>query len=182
MATDRSTLGKFFRDAHSAETEAFVRSYTPVLIRFFLRKGAQIATAEDLVNDVFTRLLHRDSVGTIDNPKAYLMRAAANVWSDHMRRRQVRHHGGHVAYEDRLHALEDFAPDRVFEGREGVKHLIEALRELPPRTQEVFARCKIEGEKHKAVAARLGISVSAVEKHLVRALAHLGSKMREDGA
>ena len=162
------------------QLENWARQYSKALRRYFVRRGAQPATAEDLIQDVFERLSKRVSAAEIKNPEAYLMQTASSAWSDHWRKRQVRLHDDHVEYDDRYHTHVEFGADRVFEGRDGVRRLITALRELPPRTQEIFVRCRVDGEKQKAVAARFGISVSAVEKHLVRAMAHLGSKVKED--
>ena len=177
---DKNRQSRFFGADGNAAKEAFIRRYTPVLIRYFSRKGVQAATAEDLANEVFAQLLTRAVNAPLANREAYLMRAAANVWKDHLRARCVRRDGEHIAYEESEHAPVDFSPARVYEGKEGVLRLIAALKELPPRTQEVFVRCRIEGEKQKALARRLGISVSAVEKHLVRALAHIASNREAD--
>jgi RNA polymerase sigma factor (sigma-70 family) len=44
---------------------------------------------------------------------------------------------------------------------------------LPPQTQRVFRMHKLEGLSHAETAARLGVSKSAVEKHMITALKRL---------
>lgn len=55
------------------------------------------------------------------------------------------------------------------------------MRELPPRTQEVFRVHKLEGLSHAETAARLGVSKSAVEKHMIAVLKHLSIRLAGAG-
>jgi RNA polymerase sigma factor (sigma-70 family) len=48
--------------------------------------------------------------------------------------------------------------------------LVQALlNDLPERTRSIFKCFRMDGTSQKAIAAELGISLSAVEKHLARA-------------
>jgi len=54
--------------------------------------------------------------------------------------------------------------------------------ELPERTRTIFRRFRLDGEPQRQIAADLGISVSAIEKHLTRAYeAVAAAKLRLDG-
>ena len=48
-----------------------------------------------------------------------------------------------------------------------------ALEDLSDRTLMVFRRARIEGYTQKEIATQLGISVSGVEKHLLKAYARI---------
>jgi RNA polymerase sigma-70 factor (ECF subfamily) len=61
--------------------------------------------------------------------------------------------------------------------RQRLAQLTEALKELSPQTQRVFRMHKFEGLSHPEVAAALGISRSAVEKHMMAALKHLLARL-----
>lgn len=63
--------------------------------------------------------------------------------------------------------------ETLVEEHESVDHVIAAIDELRPRTRKVFVLCRVRGMRRKAVARRLDIPVSAVEKHMIRAIAHL---------
>ena len=65
--------------------------------------------------------------------------------------------------------------------RERLRIVEQAIDELPPRTREVFVLHRIEGMKYSEIARALDISVSAVEKNMARALAHLALKISEFG-
>jgi RNA polymerase sigma-70 factor (ECF subfamily) len=57
------------------------------------------------------------------------------------------------------------------------------LRALPERTAFIFRQYRVEGASQKAIADELGISLSAVEKHLQRAYkAVLAVRLRQDMA
>ena len=47
------------------------------------------------------------------------------------------------------------------------------LLELPERTRVIFVLRRLEGMRLNDIAKRLGISVSAVEKHMQRAITHI---------
>ena len=58
-----------------------------------------------------------------------------------------------------------------------INPLAEAIGQLPPGAARVFKRHKLDGLSHGEVAAELGISRSAVEKHIAVALRHLRELM-----
>jgi RNA polymerase sigma factor (sigma-70 family) len=45
--------------------------------------------------------------------------------------------------------------------------------DLPERTRTVFVLRRLEGQSYREISLRLGLSVSAVEKHMLRAVRHL---------
>ncbi len=49
----------------------------------------------------------------------------------------------------------------------------EGLDRLSPRTREIFLMQRLDGYKYREIAARLGISQGAVEKHMAKAMAFL---------
>ena len=67
--------------------------------------------------------------------------------------------------------------DESAETDESVEQIITALDELRPRTKQVFVLCRIRCMQPKAVARRLDISSGAVEKHMIKAIAHLSGRL-----
>ena len=56
---------------------------------------------------------------------------------------------------------------------------------LPERTRIIFRRFRIDGEPQRVIAGELGISISAVEKHLARAYQAIAAaklRLNEDHA
>jgi RNA polymerase sigma-70 factor (ECF subfamily) len=159
-----------------AERAGPVRSW---LTRFFGRRVRNPADVEDLVQDVFVRIASRDSTDTIEHLDGYVLRTATNVLADRARRRSARRSELHVAFDPDLHGEADLDPSRILSGKEELNDAITALLSLPERTRSVFLLKRLEGHKVQDIASRLGISVSAVEKHLVRAVRHLHDEMEK---
>lgn len=156
---------------------ALAQEYRPALTRFFRKRARQPADVDDLVQEVLMRLAVRGEGAAIDQPGAYLMRTATNVWRDFLRRSRTHAQDAHEEYDDDWHARAESGPADVLEGVQSVETLIAVLNELPARTRQVFVLCRVEGMRQKSVAQRLRISVSAVEKHMIRAIAHLAVRL-----
>jgi RNA polymerase sigma factor (sigma-70 family) len=149
------------------------------LTRFFRRKVRDDADVEDLVQDVFLRIASRDSTDTIEHLDGYVLKTAINVLADRARRRSARKTGLHIAFDADLHGEAELDPGRILSGKEELNATIAALLCLPERTRTVFLLRRLEGHRMQDIASRLGISVSAVEKHLVRAVRHLHAEMEK---
>jgi RNA polymerase sigma-70 factor (ECF subfamily) len=151
--------------------EQLYRTNADSLIGFVDRRiGPQ--DAEDLVQNAFLRLAEADPERPIENPLGYLYRISANLVVDHLRYRQRR--SDLAASEDEALDVPDLAPDveaAVF-SRQQVELLKQALRELPPRSRQVFILHKFKHLSYGEIATRLDISESTVVKHMVKALAH----------
>jgi RNA polymerase sigma factor (sigma-70 family) len=153
------------------------RRFRSALCRYFEKRGFHGADAEDAVQDVFIRLSQRAGVARIDNIDGYLFETAASVVVDHFRRATVRHRGEHDEYDEAVHAPAAPSIEREHIARDELAQMVTALRELPERTRNALLLARLEGLSHGEIAHRLGISASAVEKHIVKALAHLGRRL-----
>lgn len=141
--------------------------------------------AEDHVQEVYSRVIAATAPRTgIANWKGFLLRAAANLLTDNFRRDQARAGGRHVPLDDDLDAGSDdvATPERVVAARQRLGHVQAALAELDPVCRDAFLLCRVEGLSHRDIAARLGIEVGAVTRHVERALIHLARRTGGRGA
>lgn len=122
------------------------------------------------MQDVYARLAGRAGRSEIKNPEAYLMQTASSVWTDALRKKQSRSDQFHVQFEDSTHSPEGFSPECVLESKDELKRFLSALEELPARTRQIYLLCRMDGMKRRDVARRLGISESAVDRHLMKAV------------
>ena len=157
------------------------RHFRPMLMRYFRRhlgSGAD-ADAEDLAQEALIRLIRSPIQAT--NTEAYLLRIASNLLRDRFRRDRTHRQPLHDSFETRLHDLPSEEPggDRVYEDKERLRHFLEALDQLPPRCRQVFLLQRYDGLTYTSIAKRLSISVSAVEKHMMRALLHFQARLAE---
>ena len=144
---------------------------------YFGRRIRDRSDLEDMVQDVFARIAARDSDTPVENLGAYVMRTASSVLVDRARRRAARRGGMHVAFDSERHGAGEPDPERMLSAKEELNAATAALLALPERTRAVFVLRRLQGLRHREIADRLGISVSAVEKHMVRAVDHLGQEM-----
>lgn len=151
-----------------------VNDYGRALVNYFMKRGAQHATAEDLTQEVYSRLLKRKNKDPILNIRGYIMQTAWSVWSDYWRRQKSRVDNYSTQYDDMLHSPEGNTPELALEGKEAIFEAVKILRQMPDRTRQIYLLCHVDGMKRKHMARRLGISVSAIDKHLISAKKQLG--------
>ena len=149
------------------------------LTRYFRRRVQNSAEIEDLVQDVFARMVARDSPDPVEHLNGYVLKTASSVLADRARHRSSRAAGLHVAFDSELHGDDEIDPERVLGGKQELHAATKALLSLPERTRTVFILRRLEGRRFREIAAQLGISVSAVEKHMVRAIHHLSVEMEK---
>lgn len=153
--------------------ESMSRRLRPALLRFFRRRSESEAVAEEQVQELFLRLLRRADLFALNNIDGYVFEAAMNLARDRARRDQVRARDHHVDFSNLPLASEEPSAERVVQGRQRLVQLMQALQSLPPRTRMVLVLSRFENMTYAQIGKRLGISVSAVEKHVVKALAGL---------
>lgn len=143
------------------------------LARYFQARVRETSDVEDLVQDVFARIAGRTSTQPIEHLESYVFQTAASVLTDRSRRRRVRQAESHVPFDPDRHGGQSLDPYRALSGKEDLHRATAALLELPPRTRAIFVLSRLEGMTYREIASHVGISVSAVEKHMMRAIEHL---------
>ncbi|WP_208417442.1 RNA polymerase sigma factor [Sphingopyxis panaciterrae] len=157
----------------------------PALHRFLIARGTSAAEAEDVLQEISLRL-STDAIGPVADPRAYLYKMASNQFQLHRRTEQRRTRREEDWVDSTSEEMREIDPGASAElqliQREQIAILRAALDGLPERTRWVFLQFRVEGEAQKQIAATLGISVSAVEKHLTRAYGAIAStKLLLDG-
>lgn len=150
------------------------------LARYFQRRVHDASEVEDLIQEVFLRIVRRGASGELEQLEGYVFKTAASVLTDRERRRKVRQAGRHVPFEPEIHAGETPGPERTLIGVETLEAIGVALLELPERTRRVFILRRMEGLSIPEIARRLGVSASAVEKHMLKAVRHILARTRDE--
>lgn|SRR5690606_35427627 len=150
----------------------------PALARYLLARGASADEAEDILQDVHMKLL-ADDVGPVSQARAYLYRMTNNHFLMQRRTagRRVRREEDWAEINGGRDGEVDERPSVETEliAREQLAILQRVLDDLPERSRIIFRRFRIDGEPQRRIAEELGISVSAVEKHLARAYEAIAS-------
>lgn len=136
--------------------------------------------AGELVQEAFVRLLASGAPSpsrSVEEDTRLLYAIARNAAIDHGRITQRRAELlGSLSPEQ--FPTEAPSPGRELDAKRAMTAMIAALESLPQRTQDVFLLRRVDGLSHAEIADKLDISVSTVEKHLLRALRHCQSRLR----
>ncbi|RVT93453.1 RNA polymerase sigma factor [Sphingomonas crocodyli] len=155
----------------------FNRRWRPALMSFFLRRVRDHTEAEDLTQEVFTRLLGSQGEAT-SSLDAYVFQVAGNLLTDRARRARVR-----ADYRDSLASAEELDvesldPHRIVASRAELEAFGHILNELPERTRTIFILYRLENLGQSEIADAFGITSSAVKKHVAKAMGLLMKRMR----
>ncbi len=153
------------------------------LVRVFTARLRSQARAEDLVQAMFEKVMAVPAQEQIGNPVAYLYRLGTNLMLDDVRQAR-RQRARESAWADLQgerrggeRASDAPGPQRTVEARQRLAWLMAAVETLPPQTQRVFRLHKLQGLSHQQTAESLGVSKSAVEKHVSLALKLLTERL-----
>lgn len=144
--------------------------YIPVLRAWFTRRLRNPADVDDSVQDVWIRAQRHIDSGGVESVQAYLFQTAQSVLTDRIRRAGVRHETTHEPLTDHHHPVEEITPERVLMGQQNIARVVALLEQMPERTRDIFVLHRFENIGYGDIARRMGISVSAVEKHIMKAL------------
>jgi len=150
---------------------------TERLRRFIRRRVASREDAEDVIQDAYLRLLCYSARNKVESPERLLFSVARNLAVDNGRRQRVRDRtAAEYAILDSF-AYELPAADEVIDAQQRLRNVEEAVATLPRRCREVFLMHRIDGLSYSQIARDCGISVSAVEKLIARALLLIDAKV-----
>lgn len=159
--------------SRSGGLEGVFLASRPKLLRFFTMRLGSADEAEDCLQDLWLKLAGLSS-GPVADPVPYLFRMADNLVIDRLRSNQRRVQRDDAWQATRLGYPPDADTQPSIEqqliGRERLARMEQALAQLPERTATAFRRFRIDRIPQKEIASEFGITVSAVEKHLQKAV------------
>jgi len=177
LATERTaTTGLSFRETEPAadQIDGLFRSQAPQLLRFLSRRTGGHEDAADMLQEAFLRLIRLVSLEAFPvSPEAYLHQIAGNLLRDRSRRRKTRSEELHEPIDE--DSLVDPAPGPadLLKARELLAAYEAALLKLKPKTRWIFLLHRREGRTYAQIATEAGLSVSGVEKQMMKAIAHI---------
>lgn len=170
-----------------AEDGALIRTFfekRESLLLFLASRTHSMATAEDLVQDLYLKLASVDAGADVRAPAALLYRMAANLLVDHARSAQrSARRSGQWRMETRASLggediVDEPAADEVVVAKQRVRQLADAVAALPPQMGRAFRLHKLEGLSQAQTAQAMGVSTKMVEQHIQAAIRHLTLKLR----
>lgn len=147
--------------------------YYRELLNFLHRQVNDRDTAADLAQESYARVLAVQHAGRdILDGRALLYRTARNLLIDQHRRASVRRHDdlGALPEAEQPAAPQHLQPEDALVSRQVLRAYVGAIECLPPRCREAFVLHVFDELTHAQIARHMGISVSMVEKHVVRGM------------
>ncbi len=132
-------------------------------------------TAQELLQDVFIKLWLKRKDLQVTNIGSYLYSMCSNAVIDHFRkqRNNIVIFNGLIASATQHYS---HVEETVF-SKETAGLIQKAMGALPPKRRQVFELCKIEGKSYAEVSGLLGISISTINDHIVKATKLLQQKL-----
>jgi RNA polymerase sigma factor (sigma-70 family) len=158
------------RSGMGASEVASIEIFAPALRRYFAKRAPR-SDIEDLVQEVLLRMHGRRSEAGIANLQGYVFTVAANV----LKERRWRPGPFRELEIEACVVSDGITPERIVVARLEAMRLMAAIDALPRRTREIFVAHRFEEMTYGAIASLFGISVSAVEKHIMAALKSLSA-------
>lgn len=151
-----------------APTSGVPSAFLPAVRRFFQRRvpGQEV---EDLVQEVFVSLQARKAGSLIENNEAYLFTIARNVLTRHWQQGRRTTTSGEMADANHIRDMAPLQDQRLLD-KESLSQALQAIEGMSTRTRNIFLMHRFEDMTYHAIAQQVGISTSAVEKHIMLAL------------
>lgn len=173
---DRQLAGTFTREAR--RLRGFIR-----------RRVADVADADDILQDVFSELIEATRLATpIEHVGAWLFRVAANRITDRFRRKAPLGEPVHRAGDggDDSESVVDAQPSAAADGPEAryasrvlLDGLEAALAALPAAQREVFVAHELEGRSFASLAAESGTSINTLLARKRYPVLHLRRRLQQ---
>jgi RNA polymerase sigma factor (sigma-70 family) len=140
------------------------------LRRLLRRVCANHDEIDDVIQEVYYKVLTMDSLRHIDEPRGYLFRMAKNVVLMRLRRDAIIDIETVANLEQLEVADTSPSPERVAFARAELRWVLGLMANLPKRCKEVFRARRIEGLSQRETAESLGITEGIVEKETIRGI------------
>ena len=154
------------------------------LVLFLAARTRSMATAEDLVQELYVKLAQVEPQADVRSPTALLYRMATNLLVDHVRsvQRGARRDGRWRSETYQVVAGQEVAgepaADEAMVAQERMRQLAEAVAGLPPQMGRAFRLHKLEGKSQAETAEIMGVSRKTVEHHIGAAIRNLVERLR----
>jgi len=149
--------------------EIYDRYFIPLLNTSFKRLRSR-EDALEMVQDVFVQLyMKRAQIEHTHNLPGLLHTLLRNKIIDRFREQLSRQKHYNQLQLLRTGVVEE-APEAIIDGKLLEQKIQAVIERLPEKCREVFLLSRSSHLSHQAIAEKLNISVSTVEKHIVKAL------------
>jgi RNA polymerase sigma factor (sigma-70 family) len=152
--------------------------YNKALYGYFLNLTGRTDISEDLVQNLFMRILkYRTRYRGDGNFSIWIYRIAHNIFIDYVKKKNKLELSGNIAKWDNV--LSDSGSDEDYSREERISTLEKALLKLPDKKREILTLSRYKELKYREISKILGCSEGAVKVRIFRALDELRKIYRE---
>lgn len=126
------------------------------------------------MQETLLRVIEQSRKNRIDQPVAYAYRVADSVIFAQARKQKRETGIGDADFESAAPLA-----DETLEYKQRTVIFEKALSGLTPMRRAVFVKRYLDGKSRQAIATEMGLSLEAVKKHLVRAMADLATATQD---
>jgi RNA polymerase sigma-70 factor, ECF subfamily len=172
-ATPRAKTGSP-KPMDEARFEAFYRRTARSLWSYLFRLTGDEATADDLLQKAFFRLLRANpALASEEHMRRWVFRTATNLAFDHFRETKRER----ARIEDRVHEAA-----AATEPRDVLRHdMMRTFEDLKPRERALLWLAHVEEADHEDIGEALGVKTKSVKVLLFRARKRLGELLTKKG-
>lgn len=168
LFTDEKELLLLLRQGHEAAFEKIYKLYSPRLFGNIYKMVKSESIAQEILQEVFIKVWNnRTGIDPERSFRSYLFRIAENKVYDFFRNasrnKKMQSCVLLIAAEHYDHIEE------LLLRKENNAVIHKAINSLSPQRQQVFRLCKLEGKSYAEVSRELGLSVSTISDHIVKA-------------
>lgn len=172
QTSDHEVMTAVARGNVAGMSEIYERRHR-TLFRFFFRLTGRQAQSEDLVHEVFLRMIrYRHTYQSGDGFEAWMYRIARNAFAD-----QAKKHRLETPAEEGLFEVTPSGRPNAYEvvaKQQDLALLHRALRELPEDKRELIVMSRFQGLTYEQIGAIVGAEQGTVKVRVFRAVKEMG--------
>jgi RNA polymerase sigma-70 factor (ECF subfamily) len=166
---DESTMSKV-KNGEVKKLDLLYRKHSGALFGFFYGMCQDASRSEDLVQEVFWRILRfRNSFNEQLSFKAWIYRIARNLYIDHTRQTKKQVGVELDSIGERMDP-EAISPDQESVRKDDRDRLMEALEALPTNQREILVMARFKDLSFRSIGEILGCSEEAAKVRAFRAM------------
>jgi len=165
---DERELLSLLKQGNEQAFEKIYKSYSSHLFGNVFKMVKSETTTQEILQDVFIKIWsNRASIDLDKSFRSYLFRIAENKVYDFFRKasrdKKIQAQLFATATEEYEHI------ETMIYNRENALLLQKAIDSLSPQRQQIFRLIKLDNKSYEEVSRQLGISVSTISDHIVKA-------------
>ena len=170
-ATDNHLMEQV-RDGNAEKLTILFERYNVMLYNFFLRLTSNRSISEDLVQDVFFRILrYRHTYRGESKFTIWMYQISRNAHVDYLRKRKEE-----IPLDEQwtVPLSREQTPAENLEQVEKITLLRQAMAKLPLKKREILVLSRFQNLKYREIAELLGCNTGTIKAHVHRATKELG--------